>query len=139
MFSCPFRLSLAPTICPWVSEDDINLIRLVTIQQPGNIALVIFLSDAFFFRTEAKPEQRSRYCYIYIFNLWSGQTYPCKHVNVCFHLSFYLIGKGAIVAASVVPGIVVFSTIFLAIYFARKRQLMALNNGNSKLILQKVK
>ena len=73
------------------------------------------------------------------FDLWSGQSYPCKLVNVFFfYLCLYLIGKGAIVAASVVPGIVVFSTIFLAIYFARKRRLMALNNGNSKLILQKL-
>ena len=24
IFFCPFRLSLAPTICPWVSEDELN-------------------------------------------------------------------------------------------------------------------
>ena len=93
----------------------------------------------FFFRTEAKPEQRSRYMLPSLyFDLWSGQSYPSKHVNIFFYLSLYLIGKGAMVAASVVPGIVVFSTIFLAVYFARKRRLMALNNGNSKLILQKL-
>ena len=91
------------------------------------------------FFSEPKQNRRNDLgtCFIYI--LIFGQSNPCKHVNVCFYLSLYLIGKGAIVAASVVPGIVVFSTIFLAIYFARKRRLIALNNENSKLILQKVK
>jgi len=91
----------------------------------------------FFFRTEAKPEQRSRYCHIHIL-IFSQVKVILVSTLMFFYLSLYLIGKGAIVAASVVPGIVVFSTIFLAIYFVRKRRLMALNNGNSKLILQKL-
>ena len=100
--------------------------------------VIFYLIFFFFFRTEAKPEQRSRYCYIHILIFGQVKVILVSTFMFFFYLSLYLIGKGAIVAASVVPGIVVFSTIFLAVYFARKRRLMAVNNGNSKLILKKL-
>ena len=77
IFFCPFRLSFAPFICPWVSEDDVQLKTVQNNCYKQNIEEAVNFVTWYKSTSAVKPDSKSLYCRTYaIKNYETVEIYP---------------------------------------------------------------